>query len=152
MQETPGTVPPGRVPRHKDVILLGDNIDAARPGDEVEITGIFTNRFEYALNVKHGFPVFSTVIEANYIKRVKELINEDFTSAEKEEIRKLSKNPNIRNMIINSIAPSIYGHRDVKTAIALSMFGGKPKDIQGKHRIRGDLNVLLIGDPGVAKS
>ena len=152
MQETPGTVPPGRVPRHKDVILLGDNIDAARPGDEVEITGIFTNRFEYALNVKHGFPVFSTVIEANYIKRVKELINEDFTSAEKEEIRKLSKNPNIRNMIINSIAPSIYGHRDVKTAMALSMFGGKAKDIQGKHRIRGDLNVLLIGDPGVAKS
>jgi DNA replication licensing factor MCM2 len=152
VQETPGTVPPGRVPRHKDVILLGDNIDAARPGDEVEITGIFTNRFEYALNVKHGFPVFSTVIEANYIKRVKELINEDFTSAEKEEIRKLSKNPNIRNMIINSIAPSIYGHRDVKTAIALSMFGGKAKDIQGKHRIRGDLNVLLIGDPGVAKS
>jgi DNA replication licensing factor MCM2 len=55
-------------------------------------------------------------------------------------------------MIINSIAPSIYGHRDVKTAIALSMFGGKAKDIQGKHRIRGDLNVLLIGDPGVAKS
>ena len=152
MQETPGTVPPGRVPRHKDVILLGDNIDAARPGDEVEITGIFTNRFEYALNVKHGFPVFSTVIEANYIKRVRELINEDFTSAEKEEIRKLSKNPNIRNMIIDSIAPSIYGHRDVKTAIALSMFGGKAKDIQGKHRIRGDLNVLLIGDPGVAKS
>ena len=65
------------------MILLGDNIDAARPGDEVEITGIFTNRFEYALNVKHGFPVFSTVIEANYIKRVKELINEDFTSEEK---------------------------------------------------------------------
>ena len=140
------------MPRHKDVILLGDNIDAARPGDEVEITGVFTNRFEYALNVKHGFPVFSTHIETNYIKRVRELINEDFTAEEKKEIRKLAKNPNIRNIIINSIAPSIYGHIDVKTAIALSMFGGKHKDIAGKHRIRGDLNVLLIGDPGVAKS
>ena len=69
------------------------------------------------------------MIEANYIKRVKELINEDFTSEEKKEIRKLGKNPDIRNMIINSIAPSIYGHLDVKTAIALSMFGGKAKDI-----------------------
>jgi DNA replication licensing factor MCM2 len=55
-------------------------------------------------------------------------------------------------MIIDSVAPSIYGHRDVKTAISLSMFGGKAKDINGKHRIRGDLNVLLIGDPGTAKS
>ena len=69
------------------------------------------------------------MIEANYIKRVRELINEDFTSEEKKEIRKLSKNPNIRNMIINSIAPSIYGHRDVKTAVVLAMFGGKAKDI-----------------------
>lgn len=80
------------------------------------------------------------------------MINEDFTTEEKKTIRKLSKNPDIRNIIISSIAPSIYGHRDVKTGIALSMFGGQAKDISGKHRIRGDLNVLLIGDPGTAKS
>ena len=85
VQETPGTVPPGRVPRHKDVILLGDNIDSARPGDEVFVTGIVTNRFEYALNAKHGFPVFNTIIEANYIKRVKDvMINENFTSEEQD--------------------------------------------------------------------
>lgn len=84
VQETPGTVPPGRVPRHKEVILLGDNIDAARPGDEVEITGIFTNRFEYALNIKHGFPVFSTHIVTNYIKSVKELVNEELTPEDKK--------------------------------------------------------------------
>ena len=52
VQESPGDVPPGRVPRHKDVVLLGDNIDVARPGDEVEITGIYTNRYDYQLNVK----------------------------------------------------------------------------------------------------
>jgi len=72
------------VPRHKEVILLGDNIDAARPGDEVEITGIFTNRFEYALNIKHGFPVFSTHIVTNYIKSVKELVNEELTQEDKK--------------------------------------------------------------------
>ena len=52
--------------------MLGDNIDIARPGDEVEVTGLFLHRYDYSLNVKHGFPVFSTMIEANYIKRVKE--------------------------------------------------------------------------------
>jgi len=50
--------------------LLGDQIDVARPGDEVEVTGIYMHRYDYALNVKHGFPLFFTIIESNYIKRV----------------------------------------------------------------------------------
>jgi len=54
--------------------------------------------------------------------------------------------------IIKSIAPSIYGHEDIKTALALAMFGGQEKNIKGKHRLRGDINVLLLGDPGTAKS
>lgn len=58
IQETPGTVPAGRVPRQKECIILHDLIDCARPGDEVEITGIFMTKFDYSGNVKHGFPVF----------------------------------------------------------------------------------------------
>lgn len=54
--------------------------------------------------------------------------------------------------IVKSIAPSIYGHEDIKTAIALAMFGGQEKNVRGKHRLRGDINVLLLGDPGTAKS
>lgn len=69
IQETPGSVPPGRVPRQKEIFVLNDLVDSARPGDEVEITGIFLNRFDYQANVKHGFPVFQTVIEANNVKR-----------------------------------------------------------------------------------
>ena len=53
---------------------------------------------------------------------------------------------------MKSIAPSIYGHEDIKTALALSLFGGVSKDINRKHRIRGDINVLLLGDPGPAKT
>lgn len=58
----------------------------------------------------------------------------------------------IGRRIISSIAPSIYGCQHVKTAIALSLFGGCAKDVNAKHRIRGDINVLLLGDPGTAKS
>ena len=51
-------MPPGRVPRQKEVILLGDNIDIARPGDGIEVTGIYNHRYDYGLNVKHSFPIF----------------------------------------------------------------------------------------------
>ena len=69
IQESPGSVPAGRLPRQKEVVLLADLIDSCKPGDEIELTGVYRNNFESALNYKHGFPVFATVIEANYIER-----------------------------------------------------------------------------------
>jgi DNA replication licensing factor MCM2 len=152
VQETPGTVPPGRVPRQKEVILQADLVDTARPGDEVEITGIYTSKFDYNMNIQHGFPIFTTHIEANYIKRLHDIDHNLLTQDELIEIRKLSKQPNIARRIINSIAPSIHGHKYIKTGLALAMFGGEPKDVAGKHKIRGDINMLLLGDPGTAKS
>jgi DNA replicative helicase MCM subunit Mcm2 (Cdc46/Mcm family) len=74
------------------------------------------------------------------------------TDEDKQNIREFAKRDNIAQDIVNSIAPSIYGHDFVKKALALAMFGGEAKDINGKHRIRGDVNVLLLGDPGTAKS
>ena len=62
VQESPSEVLPGRIPRSKEIVVFGDNIDQARPGDEVEVIGIFTNRYDCVLNVKQGFPLFSTVI------------------------------------------------------------------------------------------
>jgi DNA replication licensing factor MCM2 len=152
IQETPGTVPPGRVPRQKEVYVLNDMVDSARPGDEVEITGIYINRFDYLGNVKHGFPVFNTIIEANFIRRYTDEDVVELTEEDKQYIRGLSREPNIGRKIVNSIAPSIYGHQYVKKGLALAMFGGEAKDINGKHRIRGDINMLLLGDPGTAKS
>jgi len=152
IQETPGTVPAGRVPRQKDVILLNDNIDVAKPGDEVEITGIFSHHFDYGMNIKHGFPVFSTSIKANYVRKLGDMDFEELTEEDLADIRELSRDPNIASKIYASIAPSIYGHPFIKKAIALAIFGGVQKDIGGKHKIRGDINVLLLGDPGTAKS
>jgi DNA replication licensing factor MCM2 len=74
------------------------------------------------------------------------------TDEDKRRIHQLARDPNITTKIFNSIAPSIYGHQHVKMGLALSMFGGCAKNVNGKHRIRGDINVLMLGDPGTAKS
>jgi len=76
----------------------------------------------------------------------------ELTDEDKTEIINLAKRPSIVEDIVSSIAPSIYGHEFVKKALALCMFGGEAKDVGGKHRIRGDINCLLLGDPGTAKS
>ena len=153
LQESPGSVPPGRLPRHREVILLWDLVDAVKPGEEVEVTGVYRNNFDAALNTKNGFPVFATVIEANHIsKRDDEYAAFRLTEEDEHAIRALARDDRIGRRIIKSIAPSIYGHEDIKTAVALSLFGGVGKDVGGKHRIRGDINVLLLGDPGTAKS
>ena len=60
LQESPGSVPAGRLPRHKEVVLLWDLIDVARPGEEIEVTGVYTCNLDNSLNRKSGFPVFST--------------------------------------------------------------------------------------------
>lgn len=153
LQESPGTVPAGRLPRHREVILLWDLIDSAKPGEEVEVTGIYRNNYDVQLNSKNGFPVFATILEANnVIKSHDELAGFRLTDEDEKAIRSLSKDKDVVDKIIESIAPSIYGHKDIKTAVACSLFGGVPKNVGGKHNIRGDINVLLLGDPGTAKS
>lgn len=152
IQESPGTVPPGRIPRYKEIILTNDLVDSIRPGDEVEVIGVYVSRFDISSNIKHSFPIFTTYIEAINIKRMNELEVNELTDEDKYEIKRLGKLNNIANIIFNSIAPSIYGHHFIKKALTVAMFGGMPKDVQNKHRIRGDINVLILGDPGLAKS
>ncbi|KAI9934354.1 hypothetical protein ASPWEDRAFT_130191 [Aspergillus wentii DTO 134E9] len=153
LQESPGSVPAGRLPRQREIVLLADLIDTAKPGDEVEITGIYRNSYDAQLNNKNGFPVFATIIEANHVvKSHDQLAGFQLTEEDEREIRALSRDPEVVDKIIRSMAPSIYGHLDVKTAVALSLFGGVSKVAQGKMSIRGDINVLLLGDPGTAKS
>lgn len=152
LQESPSSVPPGRVPRSKDVILLADLIDQARPGDEIAVTGVYCNVPSLSLFNRDHFPVFQTVIEANHVERRASVSGQhSLTMEDKKRILKLSKSPNIAQSIIRSMAPSIFGHWHVKTAIALALFGGKAKFVKNS-RIRGDINVLLVGDPGTAKS
>jgi DNA replication licensing factor MCM2 len=96
--------------------------------------------------------VYRTVIEAVHIERSNDVKIGNVTDEDQEKILALSKDPNIRDRFIHSVAPSIYGMKHVKTAIAMSMMGGVCKVAAGKHRIRGDINALIVGDPGLAKS
>eukprot|EP00873_Tetraselmis_striata_P037381 jgi/Tetstr1/457645/TSEL_044212.t1 len=128
LQESPGRVPAGRLPRSKEVILLHDLIDTVRPGEEVEITGIYAHTYDMALNAKNGFPVFSTVIEANHInKREDQFALYKLTDEDRQEIHKLAASSNIGERVVASIAPSIYGHDTIKMFVALAMMGGQEK-------------------------
>lgn len=153
LQESPGRIPAGRIPRSKDVVLLTDLCDMCKPGDEVEVTGIYTNNYDGSLNTEQGFPVFATVIIANYlvVKDSKQVV-QSLTDEDIATIQKLSKDPRIFDRVVTSMAPSIYGHDFIKRAIALALFGGESKNPGEKHKVRGDINLLICGDPGTAKS
>lgn len=135
------------------VFFHDDLVDIARPGEEVEVTGIFCSSYDYHLTSRSGFPVFQTYVSANHVRKREDASSaSNLSEADRKEILDLAADPNIGKRIINSIAPSIYGHEHVKMSLAMSLFGAVPKNVDNKHRIRGDVNVLLLGDPGTAKS
>lgn len=167
IQEPPSEVPAGRMPRHKEIVLLGDMIDVARPGEEVEITGIYGHSLDTNMlaGKSSGFPIFATVIQANHVVKLAKGRHGDnggggdddddvaqVTEDDEKAIRKLARDPRIQERIVKSIAPSIFGMKTAKRSLACALFGGCAKLSDSKHRSRGDINVLLLGDPGCAKS
>ncbi len=149
LQERPEDVPGGQMPRSIEVHLTDDLVDAARPGDRVTIVGI--PRLEKTAGAKS--PLFEVFLEANSLRVSDKALEEiTITREDEERIKQLARDPWVRERIIASIAPSIYGHWDLKEAIALLLFGGVPKVMSDGTRIRGDIHVLFVGDPGVAKS
>ncbi len=153
VQERPEEVPPGQMPRSIEVILTSDLVDVARPGDRITVTGILRVMPTSTVTKGTGRAVFGLYIDANHVDVQQKVLEEiEITREDEEKIRELAKDPWIREKIILSIAPSIYGHWDVKEAIALSLFGGVPKILEDGTRLRGDIHILLVGDPGLGKS
>jgi len=153
LQEPPGSVPAGRVPRSRDVVLIDDLVDSVKPGEQIDVTGIYVNQMDHGINIQTGFPVFQTLIEANYIESKEHAFARDqITQDDEKRFGELSKRPDLADLIIRSIAPSIYGHQYIKRALMFAMFGGQEKMSKQKHRVRGDINVLILGDPGCGKS
>lgn len=152
IQERPEDLPPGQLPRTLNVKLVSrDLVDKARPGDHVAITGIV--RAEAPVFPTAGkLRVFRLHVDANFIDvESKEPETALISPEEEKEITELAQDPWIHRNIIRSIAPSIYGYESIKEAIAYIVFGGVAKHL-ADISIRGEMNVLLVGDPGTAKS
>lgn len=152
IQERPEDLPPGQLPRTLHVKLVGSEIvDVARPGDHVSVVGIVRAAAPTMPRVGK-LRTFVLHLDTNSIEVLGKEPETTLPSPEEEkQILELSKDPWIHKKIIESIAPSIYGYDHVKEAIMYLLFGGVPKTLPD-ITVRGELNVLLIGDPGTAKS
>ncbi|MEM0005577.1 MAG: minichromosome maintenance protein MCM, partial [Ignisphaera sp.] len=150
IQEKPEEMPAGRMPRSLEVDVYDVLVDVARPGDRVVVVGVLKLRGGGTKRVKSLYDVF---LEANNVIVSQRMLEEiEITKEDEEKIKELARDPLIRRKIIASIAPAIHGLWDLKEAIALLLFGGNQKVLQDGTKIRGDIHVLIIGDPGTAKS
>ncbi len=150
IQEKPEELPPGQLPRSIDAIAREDLVDIARPGDRVVVVGVLKPRPE---NPKSKILTFKPVLEINSIDVSEKGLEEiEITPEDEEKIKELARDPFIHQKIVKSIAPSIYGYDEIKEGIAYLLFGGVPKQLPDGVRIRGEINILLVGDPGTAKS
>ncbi len=133
-------------PTTLDIYVSDDLVNKALPGEKVELVGIL--RLSPAKGTKL---VFGRYLECVYLEQTQQEFEEiDITPEEEKKIKELAKDPEIYKKLINSIAPNIYGHEDVKEAIVLQLFGGVKK-VLPTQTIRGNIHILLVGDPGVAK-
>jgi len=152
IQERPEDLPPGQLPRWLDIKLLErDLVDAARPGDHICVVGITRAVAPTVPRVGH-LRSFTLHLDTNFIDvESKEPDKVLITPEEEKKILELAKDPEIHSKILRSLAPSVYGYEHIKEAIMYLLFGGTAKHFPD-ITIRGDLNVLLVGDPGTAKS
>jgi replicative DNA helicase Mcm len=150
IQERPEDLPPGQLPRSINVELKDDIVDIARPGDRITLTGFIKllPRFGRGGELR----TFDLNIDASYCEvsgREAELL--DLNPEDEEAILEIARDPFVYQKLLNSIAPSIYGNDYIKESILYLLLGGVEKDLEDV-KIRGDINVLLVGDPGTAKS
>ena len=152
IQERPEDLPPGQLPRWLDIKLLErDLVDMARPGDHVSVVGI-ARAVATTLPRVGRLRSFTLHLDTNFIDvESKEPEKVLITPEEEKQILELAKDPEVHAKILRSLAPSVYGYEHIKEAIMYLLFGGVSKHFPD-IRIRGDLNVLLVGDPGTAKS
>jgi len=151
IQESPEGLRGGEQPQTLDVDVTDDLTGDSAPGDRVIINGIL--RSFQRVNAGTKSTLFDIYLECNAIEVAEKEFEEVNISEEDEaEILELSRDPKIYSKIPRSIAPTIYGNDDVKEAVALQLFGGIPKEMPDGSRLRGDIHILLVGDPGIAKS
>uniref|UniRef100_A0A2K6DRY3 DNA replication licensing factor MCM5 n=1 Tax=Macaca nemestrina TaxID=9545 RepID=A0A2K6DRY3_MACNE len=160
LQELPDAVPHGEMPRHMQLYCDRYLCDKVVPGNRVTIMGIYSIK-KFGLTSSRGRDRVGVGIRSSYIRVLGIQVDTDgsgrsFAGAvspqEEEEFRRLAALPNVYEVISKSIAPSIFGGTDMKKAIACLLFGGSRKRLPDGLTRRGDINLLMLGDPGTAKS
>ena len=153
VEENPESREGSEQPQSLSVRLEGDLVDPdfqkkIVPGNVVHITGVLRERPK-----KKDSKKYDMYMEANNVEPTEQEFEKiEPTDEEKEEIESLASRDDVFDMIVDSIAPSIYGHRQIKKAIALQLFGGVKKGRDDGVKSRGDIHILLIGEPGTGKS
>ncbi|KAL9582199.1 MAG: hypothetical protein Q9212_003434 [Teloschistes hypoglaucus] len=157
LQEAPDQVPVGELPRH--IKIAADRYLANRvvPGTRCTLMGVFSI---YQNKESKGSNNSAVAIRTPYLRAVGISSDVDHTSKgnaifseeEEQEFLEMSRRPDLYDVFANCIAPSIYGNQDIKKAIACLLLGGSKKILPDGMKLRGDINVLLLGDPGTAKS
>lgn len=152
MQEHSDQVPVGNIPRSITVLVEGENTRIAQPGDHVSVTGIFLPILCSGFRQVVQGLLSETYLEAHRIVKMNKSEDDESGSKElsKEELRQIAEE-DFYEKLAASIAPEIYGHEDVKKALLLLLVGGVDQSPRGM-KIRGNINICLMGDPGVAKS
>lgn len=177
LQETPDAVPDGQTPHSVSICAYDELVDVCKAGDRVEITGIFKcNQVRVNPRQRSIKNVFKTFVDCLHVQKVdKRRMGIDTTTIEEElaaqaagsieetrkvseeeeaKIKAIAERPDVYDLLARSLAPSIYEIDDVKKGILLQLFGGTNKSFEkgGSPKYRGDINVLLCGDPSTAKS
>lgn len=160
LQELPEDLPPGQLPHYVDVTIKQDLVDNARPGDRIILTGLVRIEQEYFVGARITSGLYRLRIDGNNIeflggrgpKTSRKTEREEVSPEEEKIIKSLSGNPDIYNRLVDSFAPHIQGHTLIKEAILLLIAGSTQRLLQDGTKIRGDINIFLVGDPGTAKS
>ncbi|KAK4686427.1 DNA replication licensing factor MCM3, partial [Tremellales sp. Uapishka_1] len=152
IQEMPERAPAGQLPRGVEVVLADDLVDCCKPGDRIQLVGVYKSS-----GGGQGQRGFTTQLIANNIillssKQGGGIAQTPLTDTDIRAINKLSKRRNIFSLLSQSLAPSIFGSDHIKQAILLLLLGGEEKNLKNGAHIRGDINVLMVGDPSTAKS
>ncbi|KAF7320189.1 DNA helicase [Mycena kentingensis (nom. inval.)] len=151
IQEMPERAPAGQLPRSVDVIMDADLVDRCKPGDRIQLVGVYRSIGGGAGGA------FKSLILANNINLLSSKIGggiaqTPLTVNDIRNINQFAKRSNIFSQLAKSLAPSIYGHEYIKKAILLLLLGGAEKNLPNGTHIRGDINMLMVGDPSTAKS
>ncbi|KAI4375689.1 hypothetical protein MLD38_013530 [Melastoma candidum] len=171
LQETPDEIPEGGTPHTVSLLMHDKLVDAGKPGDRVEITGVYRAMSIRVTPIHRTVKsLFKTFIDCLHIKKTSKSrmqtddpvevdngfnrIEEDgtFDEAMVKKLKELSKQPDIYDRLTRSLAPNIWELEDVKRGLLCQLFGGNAVRLISGASFRGDINILLVGDPGTSKS